>query len=266
MNHKVMTAQQAFNVAMNEYPTLFSSDTLDDAKFKYFDHIFNVLGYRDLNEFIDAHWIGKHNEHLLASFPSKYISSEPLYRAYTKSCKMGTIDIPEFDSAIDGIYTEAELEELESVAISIPNKSQFCDDDPSFPIPYPNFMKDYSMVWRMDMTKLDSTWTEAAIWYYEEIRKFFNSDKASYYDRAVPTNDRDKKDLISDYEKMFLRYKKDGMSQEEFFEVISENYELEYNGDTEAFIHARWNKELERIKLFLDETLDMLKNQQSLNS
>lgn len=261
MNHKVMTAQQAFNVAMNEYPTLCSADSLDDAQFKYFDHIFNVLGngYRDLQEFINNHWTGKHNEHLLESFPSKYISSQPLYRAYTKVRKIGTIDIPDYDSAIDGIYTEAELKELEGVAISIPNKSQFYDDEPSFPIPYPNFMQDCSMVWRMDMTKLDSSWTEAAIWYYEEVRKFFKSDKASYYHRAVPTNDRAKKDLISDYEKMFLRYKKDGMSQEEFFEAISDNYELEYDGDTEAFILARWNKELERINLFIDETLDMLK-------
>lgn len=267
MNHKVMTAQHAFNVAINLHPILYSSDTLDDAKFKYFDHIFNVLGngYRDLNEFIDGHWIGEHNEHLLASFPSKYIGSQPLYTVYTKARKIGNIAIPEYDSAIDGLYTESELTELDDVATTVQANLKF-SSEPPFPVPYPNFIKDYSMVWRMDMSKLDSSWTQAAIWYYEKVREFFNSDKTSYYHGALPTDIKQKSRLISDYEKNFERYNKDGMTQDEFFAAISENYELTYDGNTEEFIIARWNKELERINLFIDETIDMLKNQQSLNS
>lgn len=263
MTSKIMTANQAFNFAMNAHPSLYSSDTLYEAKIKYFDHIFNTIGngYRDINEFIYGHTINKKNKHLIDSFPDKYIGKEPLYMVYTKSRKIADFDMPVYESALDGLYTELELNDLPISAVKVQSNMKFPKD--SIFTPYPNFSKDYSMVWRMDMSKLDPSWTEAAVWYYENIKPFFYSEDVVHYHEAVPNDLKLKTNLISSYEKNFERYRKDGMTDSDFFQAISDAYEQEYTGDTEGFINIRWEKNLENIKNFIDETIDLLKKQQS---
>ena len=34
-----MTSEEAFNVAINTHPSIYASDTEENAKYKYFDHI-----------------------------------------------------------------------------------------------------------------------------------------------------------------------------------------------------------------------------------
>lgn len=87
-----MTAEQAFNVSMNEYPSLYTSYSLERAKMKFYDHIFNIIGngFGDMEEFKEEHTINKFNKHLIDSFPDKYISNTPLYMAYKEHARINS--------------------------------------------------------------------------------------------------------------------------------------------------------------------------------
>lgn len=263
MTSKIMTAEQAFNVSMNTYPSLYSAPTLEMAKDKFYDHIFNVIGngFRDTDEFLEGHVINKENIKLINSFPEKYISNAPLYIAYTALEK--SFDIPAFDSSLEGVYTKEELKTMPHVVKAIQsnscdflNREETVNDKFS---PYPNFKKTYSMVWQMDMNVIGKSWIEAGIVYYEHMKDFFNSEESHSYSGAIPKEKIDLEIMVYDYEKMFKHYTKEDMSEAEYFKAISDAYEIEYTGDTEQFIRKRCDKELARIHAFIDETILMLK-------
>lgn len=73
---KIMTAKESFNLAMNEYPTLYVSPTLELAKLKHYNQLFNVIGngYRDLDEFLYGMTINDKNKNKIYTFPEKYIT------------------------------------------------------------------------------------------------------------------------------------------------------------------------------------------------
>lgn len=256
----VMTAEQAFNVSMNEYPSLYTANSVKQAKMKYFDHIFNVIGngYRDLEEFIEGHTINSENEKFIDGFPQKYIGKTPLFYAYTEVEERGGFKMGLSHSSLPGIYTKEELENMPNVIHTVrANGRRMLDDSKGF-VPYPNFNKQYSMVWKMDMEQLDASWKEAAVFYYKEVKKFFESDNVQFYSSAIPKNEVDKEIMIEDYENAFKRYRVEGMSDKDFHSKISKEYEMEYTGDTLDFINRRWEKELNRINQFIDETLEKL--------
>lgn len=258
---KIMTAEQAFNFAMNKYASLYSAETLEEAKLKYFDHVFNTIGngYRDLEEFIECHKINKNNKAFLDSFPEKFIGTTPLYTAYTKVKMIGSYEMPESESRIEGTFTAEEIEQMPEVVCKIQSNGKGFDGE-RISTPYPNFSKTYSIVWRMDMKALDPSWTEAAIWYYENIKPFFEGEHVHLYHGAAPINEKGMKRTIEEFEKHFVKYKKEDMNDLEYFKAVSDAYNFEYNGNTEEFITKRWEKQLSEIKNFIDETVTMLKN------
>ncbi len=263
---KLMTAEQAFNYAMNKHPSLYTEDNIADAKFKYFDHIFNTIGngYGNFREFSAEHTINDENKNFIESFPEKYITSKPLYYAYTKVKKIGSFEMGESGSELPGLYTEEELKSKPEVLYKVQsNRSIHKDREQQFGykeslLPYPNFSREYSMVWRMDMSKLDASWMDAAKEYYVRAKEFFNSEASQFYHGAAPKVESMMDELIASYEKNFIRYKKDGMTEIQFNEAISKAYELNYDGDTKAFIEKRWEVEQKRILKFIDKTLDKL--------
>jgi hypothetical protein len=263
---KVMTAEQSFNYSMNTYPSLYAADNIEQSQYKVYDHIFNVIGngYRDLEEFIDAHKITKETKPFIDNFPQKYVEPGALYYAYTKMSKIGegkdSFDMPDYDSILKEVFTKEEQKDHPEV-VQFTNISKHTKKTP-----YPNFQKQYSMVWKMDMNQLDSSWTKAAIWYYEKTKEFFNSDETHLYHYAWPKDENKQKRLIGDFEKNFERYKKEGQTQEEFNAEITKAYGFEYKGDTAEFIQGKWNKELNRIHSFIDETLEKLHNDLSLRN
>lgn len=265
---KIMTAEQAFNYAMNKYPSLYATSSLQDSKYIYQDHIFNTIGngYRNLKEFIEEHAINKENEHLLASFPEKYISDEPLYYAYTKTKKFADFEIGDSDSILPGVYTEKEINEMVGVAKCFVQTNAPIIEDDEFPyderlIPYPNFSKEYSLVWKMDLSQLDDSWKIAALEFYERAKDFFTGDFSHLYHNAAHKSDWRMEETIESYETNFKRYKKDGMSDKDWYVVISKEYGHLYDGDTKKFIETKWIKEKERIIEFIEETLGKLEQQ-----
>lgn len=262
MKRNVMTAEQAFNRSMNVYPSLYSSPSVELSKFKYFDHVFNTIGNgtRSLEEFVDRHTINKEDEDVITEYPEKYISEQPLFMVYKEFTMIGNHKSPKNGSDIDGLYTESEVAEMPDTYSTLQiNKKYKWDEDKEFS-PYPNFRKDYSMVWNIGVTTLDDSWTNAAIWYYEKAKKFFNSEHVSNYHGAYPKTEKNISRIVADYEKAFERYKTEEMTELEFHKTISDAYELEYNGNIQDFIQRRWNKELSRILNFIDETLVKLKS------
>jgi hypothetical protein len=258
----IMTAQQAFNVSMNEHPSLYASRSLEEAQIKYYDHIFNVIGngYRDMKEFRDGHKITPQNAQLTESFPEKYITDKPLFWAYTEVDESYGFKRGKENSSLPGVYTKKELEAMPEVVHTLQSNKRYKGEDYSFN-PYPNFKKEYSLVWD-DISKLDKSWPEAALVFYKKCQDYFNSDKVSNYHYACPKDTETDKwqTSIESFEKNFARYKTEGMTQDEYYKKVSKEYEVEYTGDTKDFIKRRWEKEHTRINEFLNETIDRLEN------
>lgn len=258
---KIMTAEQAFNVSMNEYPSLYASTTLDKAKMKFYDHVFNVIGngWRDMEEFKKEHTINKHNKHLVDSFPEKYIGDTPLFTAYTEVKYYGNYKEGIFDSSLLGIYTQEEIAQMPEVKHSVRIDRRRKENENMEIDFYPNFQKRYSMVWD-DISSLDKSWFEAAKFFYTNAKEYFTSNNTHNYSNACPKDDDIQKwdRLIADYERHFPQYVKEGQTQQEYFDKITQDYGTPYYGDTKQFIKERRAKELVRINSFLDETLERL--------
>lgn len=256
---KIMTAHQAFNVSMNEYPSLYTDPVLEQAKLKYYDHIFNVIGngYRDINEFIEGHTINKHNKGFIDSFPDKYISVQPLYQAYTETYENSPFPRGKSESCLMGLYTEEELKSMPQVKHTLQVNKSYRRRE-TF-VPYPNFQKNYSIIWD-NVSVLDKSWFEEAHFFYSKCKEFFASKHVHLYHSAIPSEENteawDK--LIATYETNFARLKTENMNEQQYHQAISTAYEFEYTGNTKEFIKDRWKIEHTRINEFFDETLERL--------
>lgn len=205
MTQEMMTAEQGFIHSMNTYPSLYTSSTLEDAKLKYFDHIFNVIGngYHDVEEFITHHTINDENKDLINSFPDKYIGDTPLFYAYTQVHNHRGYESGVTGSELPGIYTEEELKNLPQVVYTVQANGNFFDDEEYFFNPYPNFSKQYSMIWEDSIEALEVSWLQAAQFYYEKAREFFYSKNANKYHGACPEDEFELEDRVKSYEAAF---------------------------------------------------------------
>ncbi len=261
MTPKIMTVHQAFNVAMNLYPALYSSPTLGESKIKYYGHMFNVIGngYRTLEDFIERHTINKENIVFIDSFPDKYVGTIPLYYAYTEVENRFGMKMGLSDSLMPGVYTKKELASMPSVQYSLQSNKVRKEDTAAVYQFYPNFQKEYSMAWKY-ISSLDVSWARAALEFYKEAQLFFKSENVHNYYGACPQDGdaAEWKVKIKEYEVNFEKYKKPAQSLDEYYSSISKEYDVPYNGDTKEFIKARWAQEHARINAFLVETIDML--------
>lgn len=262
MTRKIMTADEAFNVSMNKHASLYSANSLEEAKLKYYDQIFNTIGngYRDMKEFKDGHTVTAKNIQLTQSFAEKYITGEPLFYAYTEVEEKYGYKSGKESSSLPGLYTKEELKLMPEVVHTMQANANYFKEDYNFN-PYPNFQKEYSLVWD-DISKLDKSWPESALVFYKKCQNYFSSDAVSNYYYACPKDNETEKweRSIESFEKNFTRYKTEGMTQDEYHQKVSKEYEVEYSGDTKDFIKRRWEKEHARINEFLDETIERLES------
>lgn len=258
MHKNVMTADEAFAVSFNQSPELHLKDSIENSKLKYLDQMFNVIGngIRDKAEFIQHISFTAESKHL-TEIPSKYFDGSSLFRAYNAVECIDDFKMPVFGSDIDGLFTEDEINNMPEVAYT----RQLKDSKRFSPVvPYPNFKKQYSLVWRLDLKEFDSSWVESAIFFYTAMKEFFESDNAHLYHDAVPNNNIQLQNLIAQYEKSFEKYKKPDQTTQEYYAALGEAYGVQYKGDTLDFIQRRWEKQKESIHQFIEETLAMLKS------
>lgn len=265
-----MTADQAFNVAMNEYPIIYSSTCLETSRLKYFDHLFNVIGngYHDHEDFTKAHYVKNYKAAWRKSFPQKYVSNEKLFYAYSEVKKGKYFDEPVYGSNIHGLFTEKELETLENVAISfVFSEDAFLEDNEQYIFaPYPNFKEEYSLSCQLDFSLLDTSWKEAAVFYYTAMQHFFESEHVDRYSYAFPKDLKERSFKIKEFEETVKKIyqneqeKNPVISVEEIWKIVSERYHYPYKGDNEAFLEERWQCELNRIKIFIQSMLEKLQS------
>jgi hypothetical protein len=194
--------------------------------------------------------------------PAKYFSGETLFIGYTEVEEF-VLGVKIFKSGKDipGAYTEDEKVLHPEVQYWVKLRKTAESDDH---VPYPNFEKKYSTVWCIDTAILTPEWISEILWFYRECERFFHSDSVCWYRGFPPRDPAEMEKMIQSYEKNFARYIQDDSTDEENWERISRAYrypgeeQVEYRGDTEAFIRTRWEVEHRRIMQFLEETTQML--------
>ena len=253
-----MTADEAVNYRLNEYPGIYAATTLQNARNSILGHIFNTIGngYNDHGEFAQAHQWTTTIAEMARAFPAKYIGPETVYTGYLKTNKSSSgkhaFDMVDINSALHGLYTEKEKEFHPDVTKWTANRKNGAHR------PYPNFQKAYSLLYAVDIEKLDESWLKAGIEYYTYCREFFNGPQACDYHGAWPSNPQAQTSLVTDYTTAINRCIKGIARQEEQWDAISKAYGTLYKGDTPLFIQERWAKEKTRIEAFIDNTVGML--------
>ena len=254
---RLMTIDEAFCVAMNRWSSLYAATTLELAKLKFYDQVFNTIGSGSstMEELCEKYALTPDNAALTRGFPDKYIGTAPLYYAYTETTSVGSCERPKYGTDLPGLYIQEEIDAMDHVATTVlSNRSEALKGETKV-VPYPNFQKRYSLVWNVDLNALDPSWVEAALTFYRFAKTFFDSEASEGYSSAVP---KDCTRLIRDYEEAFAKYRRPGMDEAGYHAAISKAYELPYTGDTEDFIRRRWAIEKARILAFLEETTGML--------
>lgn len=246
----IMTVDQAFNAAMNEYPSLITAQSLELTKLKFYDYVFNTIGNGlcSVDDFKRKFKITRKNKHLIGEFPEKYCTPVPLYHA------IGGSNLPRLNHFT--LYTHEEAQELIRAGYSV---YQFNKKSIGV-VPYPNFEKAYSLVYKVDLKEYDPSWTIAAIQYYSAMEQWFKSNSACDY-LPHATHLKDMQAAIRSYEEAFKYYGNAATTVEERNANISSAYGIPFDGNIEQFIRTRWDSELGRIKEFITETLVMLQRQ-----
>ena len=241
--------------AVNNYPSLYAAPSYGDSKFKILDHVFNTIG----NGLYMGSFIGDPATPQATSDAQKWFQCERAAYGYEKC---STIEYGEYS------YSRPSGDPSVVVPLyEMPDHPQISTwvefDCGAKESPYPNFKKEYSMVWDVRDIKfsdLGVEWADAAIWYYTKCKEFFLDDVRSkkYYSAFPSTNERDTKKTVKDYMEVLSKY--------ESADAITAAYEVEFIGDphsdddVSSFIERRWMKEKQRILSFIEETDSFLVN------
>lgn len=260
----ILTAEQALNYYLNKSPGMLLSKSLDDSKKIFYDYIFNTIGncLTEDNSFFNFITIDENEFDLTLSVPEKYISPIDVYEGYREGTFIPEIKkdgedfyIPKTNSKIDGFYTKDEFKNHPDIYIWLKTEKLDTVDY------YPNFSKEYSTLWKIDLNKLDKSWIQEAILFYQNANSFFNSPDSSTYQLAYPGNETQKKESYENCEKYIAYYlKKDSQTEKELFNLVTETFgnKIVFNGDIDQFLTEKWQLEKKEILLFISETIEKL--------
>lgn len=257
----LLTPVKCVNLAINTYPSLYAANGYELAKLRVYDHIFNCIGngIRDTAEYNDYM---RNRRNGVQTPAAKYLSGERLYYGYTQVKDMGAelgIDderflMPVSESCLNEVFTESEKADHPEVkrwlGFNVTDKFN----------PYPNFNKQYSTVWRIDTSILTKEWIDEIIWFYRKCEEYFDGPDAHEYHSALPADPKKLERRVKDQDEYLAKYMKADKPVEECWAEITEAYGTEYRGDTVDFLKRRWEKEHDRIRAYITETIAMLEN------
>lgn len=228
---KKFTPDDYVLACVDEYPSLYSASTFERAKLRVYDQLFNVIGnglstsdlkYRKFNR----------------DRALRFCNGEQAYYGYFKSKKIGDFEMGEGES-----ITVGEWERDNHPEVVFWMDCGYCSWRP-----YPNFNKQYSIIWESDFKEIAGPkWVAEAVWYYKKCREWLENNEHEYHG-AYPTGD-DYKDAryLEDMKKQRERYESD--------EDFSKAYNIEYTGDMVDFMKRRWQANKEKIFQYIDETI-----------
>ena len=222
---------------VSRYPSLYADDTFDGAKVRVLDQLFNVNGngVRDHDELLAHLRVFEFDRERALRF----CQGEKAYHGYTKTRRLGDYVFPEGD-----FITVAESEKVNHPEIVMWKESTRFDWKP-----YPNFQKEYSIVWRSNFKELGLDWADAVVWFYTRCNEWFDHNESKYH-YAYPC---DKPGKSQKYlENMIV-----ARNRHESDEAFALAYGVDvFNGDMDQFLRARWQKEFANIREYIQETID----------
>lgn len=121
--------------------------------------------------------------------------------------------------------------------------------------PYPNFKKEYSLIYEMPVTDIPTDWLEGVLWYYEECKVYFLNGAEDYY-HAYPN----KNDTLHEV----IERVREGRTESEWHEYVSKIYcggRCEFTGDYEDWRTRCWAKEKDETIAFIDQTLTLIQDE-----
>ena len=245
---KLLTPREYVLKAVADYPTLYAAPSYEEAAYKVFDQLFNVIGngVSDQHELMNAVMgIPVDEEKAL-----KYLKGEEIFYGYTKVKTLGSgTVIPDRDSfGKDIVALASEKEQHPDVKLWI----GYGKKKKEVNVPYPNFSKEYSLFYQADLSVLGEEWKQAVHDYYNQSKQFFLTTPEHYHNAYPSNNHHRDEQLIKDFTEAFKKYSSN--------EEISKAYESEYNGDVVEFVTNKWKNELAEILSFIDETIDRIEN------
>lgn len=116
---------------------------------------------------------------------------------------------------------------------------------------YPNFKKEYSLVWKIPVQHLPTDWLEAAVWFYTACSVYFEQGAANYA-YAYPSKERN---FDKNMTEALNKQRVEGMTDAEFYAAVEDKWGVPFDGNIVVFSTQRWKRERERIGEFIDETL-----------
>ncbi len=131
-----------------------------------------------------------------------------------------------------------------------PTVTSWADYVPRKPTPYPNFDKDFSLVWTTNITLYGSQWIDAAHRFYNQCKVFFDGDHSSYAGAYPKPTEKETAQCVADFKKVLDAYPTK--------EHASVAFGVVYTGNVADFLKRKWKAELEEIRAFLMITSYML--------
>lgn len=235
---------------IKHYPSLYSAPSYYKAKMKVLDQLLNVIGngIRDNEELIEQ--LEMTDTNITMDDIAKHVSGEKLFYGYTK------VTTYEEDGKV--VFTSPDRTGksyngvLESEKDQYPDVVYWIECSYNEHKPYPNFKEEYSTIYKCPRyLKLDPSFIEAAIEFYEYVKEWFNDNEA-HYSYAFPCATKQETDRR-------LKEIKQYMTKYKTWDEISEAYGIEYKGDLYQLQIDRWTKEKKRIFQFIEKTLTLLK-------
>jgi hypothetical protein len=243
----MMTPRQYVLFSVLTYPSLYASPSYEESARMVFDQLFNTIGngIRDHDELIES--LTRPIPDDLEAQTAKFLTGEPCFYGYFEMRDYGDFKMPEGDSIV---CVESDKANHPEVVYWV--NCRYCPFSP-----YSNFSEQYSIIYRSDFISLSNDWRNAAKWFYEQSRDFFNSERiASYHGYFGDGSSNDDKNRISDFNE-WIQY--DFVSGKyKTFDDVSKAYGIKFTGYYNEFLRSIWDRELARITQFIDKTIVML--------
>lgn len=257
---RILTPDEFIARSVCRSPSLFAGPTYDEVKFRILDQLLNTIGngIENSEEFMEE----PVTESEFADAQKWFACSRAAY-GYMAFRLIGEYQMPEGQSSV--------VERVDMLDLHPEIQCWIEFDTNTRRNPYPNFQKQYSLVWgkmyqSFEFEALGKEWVEAAIWFYAKCLDYIMDDDAvkSYHSAFPKPTQHENEKTISEYKRIIGDYSRYPTNDD-----ITHAYECEFIGDrtssddVAAFITRRWQATRDEIVSFIHETLghlELLKN------
>lgn len=238
---KLLSPNEYITKSIISYPTLYLKYDFEQSKMAVLGHMFNTIG-SGTHDFINT------------------ITGKPLDFNTIKDF-FGDVPVYQYEKNGQSKLVTHLTDDQENFVYPIEK------DINHFHTPYPNFQKQYSLVYSSNYSLMDNEWKQAALDFYLYCKDFFNNpERSKTYNHSF---EFDSFDTLSDSQKSEITDMKK-IIHNLSLKQISKNYGTEFFGDPKNdedianFLQNIWLKEKEKIYKFLDKTISMLEKDLNL--